>query len=131
MDAQALQAKLDGLMQDFERMRRGAGELQRQLQALRVTATSDDGFVKATVGPRGQLIELEIDPRIYRRPDSKQLAATITSTVQRAATEVADKVAALCKPHLPEEQLRPNMNMDLEGIFTRLDSALTPGGDLR
>jgi DNA-binding protein YbaB len=63
---------------------------QAQRKALTVTgvAWSKDGLVKAVVGPRGHLLELEIDPRVYRTPNSKSLSATIVATV-RAATDDA------------------------------------------
>jgi DNA-binding protein YbaB len=72
-------------------LRKALGDAeQAQRKALTVTGTawSKDGLVKAVVGPRGHLLELEIDPRVYRNPNSKSLAATIVTTV-RAATDDA------------------------------------------
>jgi DNA-binding protein YbaB len=130
MDPRGLQAHAEELMAQFQRLRDGAAELQRKLQAVTATATSDDRYVTATVGPRGQLIRLELDPRIYRNPNSRQLAATITDTIQRAAADSAEKVAELCKPFLPEQEVRAHLNQDIEGMFRRMDSELLPGGEL-
>ena len=129
MDLQALRARADELMAQFEQMRSGMGDLQQKLRAVTGTATSDDGLVKATVGPRGHLINLELDPRIYRRPNSRQLAATITDTVQRAAARALAQVEELCTPFIPDAQLQAHMNFDFEGIFRQLDSDLPDGGD--
>jgi DNA-binding protein YbaB len=128
MDLHALRAQADDLMAQFERMRAGAGDLQQKLRELRASVTSADGMVTATVGPRGQLIRLDLDPRIYRRPNSRELAATITETIQRATASVLDQVEELCKPFVPDAQFQAHMNFDFEGIFRQLDSDL-PGGD--
>jgi DNA-binding protein YbaB len=50
------------------------------------------GSDEAVVGPRGQLVELEIDPRVYRRPDSQALAAAIVATATRAGADVDAQV---------------------------------------
>lgn len=130
MDARGLQAQAEELMAQFQKLRSGASELQEQLQKVQAKATSQDKYVTATVGPRGQLISLELDPRIYRNPNSAALAASITETIQRATAVAADKVAELCKPFMPEKEVRAHLNQDLDGMFQRLDSQL-PGGDLR
>lgn len=130
MDARGLQAQAEELMAQFQKLRDGAGELQERLEKVTAKAVSEDRYVTATVGPRGQLISLELDPRIYRNPNSGALAASITSTIQRATAEAADKVAELCKPFMPEQEVRAHLNQDLDGMFHRLDSQL-PGGDLR
>src|SRR4051812_21342052 len=73
MDLPAMRARADELMLQFDRMRSGVGDLQRKLKAVEATVTSEDGLVTATVGPRGQVVKVEFDPRIYRRPDSREL----------------------------------------------------------
>jgi DNA-binding protein YbaB len=111
-------------MGEFDRLRTGMGELQQKLRQITATAKSDDGYVKATVGPRGQLVRLELDPRIYRRPDSKQLAATITQTINRATADAMAQVSEACKPYLPEEELQAHLQFDVDGMRRRLDSEL-------
>lgn len=65
-----------------------AERAQREAFGVTGTAWSKDGLVKAVVGARGHLLELDLDPRVYRNPNSKALAATILATV-RAATDDA------------------------------------------
>ena len=131
MDSRGLQARVDELMGEFQRLRAGADELQQKIKAVSVTARSDDKYVTVTVNARGELMELELDPRIYRRPDSKALADTITATLRRASAEAADRVAELCKPLLPESEVRAHLNQDIDGMFRRIDSATLPEGGSR
>lgn len=130
MDLPAMRAQADELMARFERMRSGLGDLQQQLKAVTATVTSEDGLVKATVGPRGQVIRVELDPRIYRRPNSKELSTTVTETIRTASEKAMSQVEELCRPFVPDSQFQAYMDNDLEGIFRQLDSEL-PGGDDR
>lgn len=123
-DNRQLKARAEELMGEFNRLRTGMGELQQKLRQITATAKSEDGYVKATVGPRGQLIRLDLDPRIYRRPDSKQLAETITETIKRATADVMAQVSEACKPYIPEEELQAHLQFDVDGMRRRLDSEL-------
>lgn len=112
------------LMGELERLRAGLDELRRTLLSISVTVTSDDGMVTATVGPRGQLQRLELDPRIYRRPDARALADTIVTTVQRAAAQAQERVEAAVKPYVPPEELREHLNFDLTASMRRMEHQL-------
>src|SRR4051812_40181107 len=70
----ALRARLDDVYGQSPRLRSGRDDMQRQLPELRVTAESDDGLIRATVGPRGELLDLRLDHRIYRDMDADALA---------------------------------------------------------
>ncbi|MGW0434918.1 YbaB/EbfC family nucleoid-associated protein [Micromonospora sp. NPDC003197] len=129
MDTQGLRARADELMSQFERMRSGVGDLQQKLKAVAATVTSDDGLVKATVGPRGHVIRVEFDPRIYRRPNSKELSTTVTETIRRATEKAMAEVEELCRPFVPDSQFQAYMDHDLEGIFRQLDRDLTGDED--
>ena len=72
---QALRARFDEVYGQYQRLRVGLDDLQRT--ARRVAGSrpsSDDGLVTATVGPRGQLVTLQLDRRAYRDHDPDQLA---------------------------------------------------------
>lgn len=73
----------------FAQLADGIRDIQRELAAVTETAFSPDGWVSATVDARGDLRELVLDPRIYRDPDSRRLAAAIAETC-RAARKAAD-----------------------------------------
>jgi DNA-binding protein YbaB len=128
MDLDALRSQADALMSQFDHMRSGMNEMQQKLRAVNATATSKDGLVTASVGPRGQLLRLELDPRIYRRPNSRELATTITETVQDATRKAMAEVEKICQPFIPDAQFQAHMNFDIDDIFRQLDRDL-PGGD--
>lgn len=85
---------------DLDALRREVGELRTALDETRETATSDDGLITATAGGRGELVELELDPRIYREQDSTVLAAGIVETVRRAAERAQRKAIEAAGPQL-------------------------------
>lgn len=135
MDNAALRARADELLGELNRLRSGLSGLQARLRAVNASVTSDDGMVTATVGPRGQLVSLEIDPRIYRRPDSRLLAQTITQTVQAAAARAQEQVMAACRPYFPDAEVQAHLDFDFDGMMRRLDHELgdpdargAPGG---
>lgn len=76
-------------------------ELQQRLQELDETAYSEDGTVAATVGARGELRDLRLDPRIYRTTDAKALAATIMQTIHEASDAVTLQLIELTRPLVP------------------------------
>jgi DNA-binding protein YbaB len=78
----------------LEALERDAHELQRALQDARGVADAADGLVQATVSGRGELIELVLDPRIYRVQDSGGLAADITAAIREAACQAQEEVLA-------------------------------------
>jgi DNA-binding protein YbaB len=98
----ALWAQFAEVQGQYERMRDGLGDLQRQLARLQVTVTSDDELVTATVDARGQLTALELSPRAYRESDPRELAKTITATVRKASAQATDQVTGLMSGYLPQ-----------------------------
>ncbi|SHN75413.1 YbaB/EbfC family nucleoid-associated protein [Cryptosporangium aurantiacum] len=87
-----------------------AESAQREALSVTGTAWSRDGLVKAVVGPRGHLLELELDPRIYRNPNSKALAATIAATVREATEDALAQTGKILDRTVPAD-LR-NRNTD-------------------
>jgi hypothetical protein len=90
----------------FDDVKRAWSQLDDvQDRMLRVTgvAWSADQTVKVVVGPRGQLMELEIDPRVYRRPNSKALAAAIVATSRLAVEDVTRQVKAILDETVPAD----------------------------
>ena len=116
-----LRAYAESLTSQFEDLRRGLGDFQRDLSAITATAKSPDGYVKATVGFRGQLVALELDPRIYRHPDSKLLAASITETVGRATADAAGKVDDLSSRFEGDLDIKSILDGALPDQLSRFD----------
>lgn len=87
-----LQKAAENLPKTHERMRSLTGE-----------AWSDDGMVKAVVGPRGQLVDLEIDPRVFRQPDAEALRSRILGAAAAAAREVGEQAREIMDAQLPSD----------------------------
>lgn len=126
MDDAALRARNDELMAEFERLRAGAGDLRRRIRAARGEAKSADGLITAVVGDRGHLERLEIDPRVYRRPDSRRLAEEITDTIRRAAAEAEKRIEEAARGYLATHDVRAALGFDIEAMIRKLDEELEP-----
>jgi DNA-binding protein YbaB len=98
---QALRERLADVHDRYSRLRSDLDDLRRRLATMRVSAVSPDGTVRATVGPRGDLVDLALDRRIYREPDAERLSRTIVATVREAADLSADEVATMLAAYLP------------------------------
>lgn len=93
-----------GVIDDLQNTIENAAQTRQQIMEITGTAWSDDRLIKAVVGPRGQLIELEIDPRIYRTPNSKALSATIMSTVRAAVEDVNKQTKEIVDKVMPKDR---------------------------
>ncbi|SDF98033.1 YbaB/EbfC family nucleoid-associated protein [Klenkia brasiliensis] len=120
-DTTALRAYAEQLQRQFETMVTEAPAVMARAKAVQVTEKSRDGLVTVTVGPRGDLVRLDLDPRIYRRPDSRELADTITATVQKAVSAAREAVVETFSAIVPPEQMRATLDGDLDTIIGDLD----------
>jgi len=120
---QALRERLADVYDRYTRLRSDVDDLQRRLATMRVSAVSPDGTVRAIVGARGDLVDLTLDRRIYRDPDSERLADTIVATVREAADLTAAEVSAMLAAHLPPDSgtLRFLRDGDLGSLLARAD----------
>jgi DNA-binding protein YbaB len=114
-------------MARMEAIRDGYADLRQRLLAVRAAATSEDGLVTVEVGPQGRVRRIDLDPRIYRRPDSRRLAETITETIQRAADDAAERLRDVFRPVMPDEQIKAYFDNDFAGVAAGLEDELTEG----
>lgn len=107
-------AALQGLMDELERTMARIPETQQRLMELTGVAWSSDGMVKAVVGPRGQLLDLEIDSRVFRRPDAQALKASLMGAVTAAIQEVSMQSREIILGQVPPElaELRAQFQPD-------------------
>ena len=112
------EAAMQRIVADVHNVMQGAVAAQRKLLEIVGTAWSEDRLIKVVVGPRGQLIGLEIDPRVGNRMNTEALARTILATAQ-AATEQAMASA--------REILDQDVPADMRGMQ---DTAVPGGFDL-
>ena len=92
---------LRGMMADLRKATSELPNLQQRMLAVTGTAWSPDGMIKAVVGPRGHLLELDIDPRLLRQPNSKALSASILQTVRKAVEDAGRQSRELIDDSLP------------------------------
>lgn len=122
---------LSSMISDVQRAFSGVNETQREMLKVCGTAWSEDRMIKAVVGPRGQLMELEIDPRVYRKPNSKALAADIVATVRKAVQDANQKAKAVLEKSLPSDMRFGNLGggMDLDRLLGSHDAEIRIKGD--
>jgi DNA-binding protein YbaB len=89
------------MMADLQKATDGLPKLQERMLTVTGTAWSPDGMIKAVVGPRGHLLELDIDPRVLRQPNSKALSASIVQTVRAAVEDAGRQSSELLSDSLP------------------------------
>jgi DNA-binding protein YbaB len=116
---------LEGMVGDLRNAMRHAEDTQRKVLAVSGTAWSDDRLVKAVVGPRGHLVELEINPRVYRTPNSVELAAKIVATVRRATEDAMAKTQEIIAERVPADvRLQPMGSLDVDKLLRTPDADL-------
>lgn len=98
-----------GTIIDCPRMRANLLAIRDALADITETAHSNDGLVSATLGGRGELLEVRIQPRAFRTIDSAALAADIATTIWRAEAALGRRHRELTRTVLetnPREALR-------------------------
>ena len=122
----ALRARFDDVYGQYQRLRSGMDDIQRRLADLRVSAESDDGLIRATVGPRGQLVDLRLDRRIYRDMDAAELSRKIVTTTEKAAAQVAERVQEMMAGYLPADSgpMRFIRDNDFGSLLRRQDAIM-------
>jgi DNA-binding protein YbaB len=121
---------LGGMLDDVKKAMRQAEETQRKVFEVTGTAWSDDRMVKAVVGPRGHLTDLDIDPRVYRTPNSRALAATILATVRDATEQAMAKTQAILDENVPPDLRAAKVgSLDLQRLLRTHDADLTKEND--
>lgn len=97
---------MDGVSREYAAYAELADDLrriQREMAGIEATAESGDGLVAVTVGPRGELVSVELDPRVYRDPDAKGLAAEIVRVAGEARVAAQRRTVALLGKLMPAE----------------------------
>ena len=93
--------ELTGRLAEYARLAEQAKSLRDGVGEIRGTGYSPDGLVTAVVGGRGELVELELDPRIYREQNATRLAEEILAAVHEAAAEAEQEATKIAEKLLP------------------------------
>ena len=104
--------ELTGRLAEYARLAEQVKAVKDGVAEIRGTGYSTDGLVTAVVGGRGELVELELDPRIYREQNATKLAADILAAVQEAAAEAEQEATKIAEKLVP-----PNRRDDVDPRF--------------
>ena len=129
----ALRARFDDVFGQYQRLRSGLDDLQDRLGEMRVSAESADGLIKATVDPRGQLVDLRLDRRVYRELDPEQLSRAIVETTAKAAGRSTEEVTELMAEYLPADSgaMRFVRDNNFSSLLRRQDRIMHPSSGHR
>ena len=127
----ARRARFDDVVSQYQRLRLGMDDIQERLSTMAVTAESPDGLVRATVGARGQLIDLRLDREIYRRGDPEELSRVILRTVERAVAKTTGQVQEMVGEYLPTGSAAAGFlrDGDFGNLLARQDRIMRETGD--
>ena len=98
----ALRAQLERLLDEFDQVQADLATMRETLRSATGEARSKDGSVRVTVGPRGELRDLQLDPAAYRRLSPSELAAEIVSLTAAAGRDVQARLDEVMAPFLPK-----------------------------
>ena len=127
-DITGMRAYAESLKSQFEDLVERGPDLAKNAREVQITEKSSDGLVSVTVNANGRLVRLDLDPRIYRRPDSRELADTIVETIERASEAVQERVLDIFEPLVPREQMRVNIEGDTEAILDNMNTQINQNG---
>ncbi|MDQ2874910.1 MAG: YbaB/EbfC family nucleoid-associated protein, partial [Actinomycetota bacterium] len=99
----ALRLRLEELLGTYADVRKNLGALQQRVREAQGEARSKDGSVRVRVGPQGNLLELVLEPRAYRRLSPSELAAEILELARQATREVQGQMEQVMAPFLPKD----------------------------
>jgi DNA-binding protein YbaB len=96
--------ELTGRLAEYTRLAEQAKAMRDNIDEIRGTGYSADDLVTAVVDGRGTLVELDLDPRIYRDRNATELATKIVAAVHEATEDAERKLVELVEKLLPPNQ---------------------------
>lgn len=106
MDFAASAANTQVFQDMLAHLKKSAASLPKtreRMMSVTGVSWSDDRMVKVVVGPRGQLVGLEIDPRVFRNPNAAELSAKILGTAENAVRKVSEQMQEIMTDQLPPD----------------------------
>jgi citrate lyase beta subunit len=101
--------RLEQALAVYQQQLTAMSETRRKAEQIRATVTAPRRVVSATVGPRGELLELKFPTGAHKSMTPGELASTIVHTVEaaraKAVTELSDLMPALPRNGLSAEDL--------------------------
>lgn len=125
LDTGRAKAYLESLTGQLSKLIQEGPQVAQEAASLTATETSPDGLITVTVDTRGSMIDLRLDSRIYRQPDSEALAEAIVATTRRAAETVKNMVLDRFEQFGDRAQFEMVLNGDVEDFSTDLQDRMT------
>jgi DNA-binding protein YbaB len=97
----ALRTRFEELLGEYDRVRANFAAMQQRLREVKGEAQSKDGSVRLTVGPQGNLLSLQLEPRAYRRLSPSELAGEILELSGQAGRDARGQLEQVMAPFLP------------------------------
>lgn len=96
-------------------------QVHRELAAVEAVEESGDGLVEATVGVRGELRALRIDPRAYRHQEADALAESIMDAVRAAVGTAGRRGFAVAAELLPPGAMPEKADLAFDPVLYEID----------
>ena len=106
---------------EYQRMAEDVRAARARMAEIRAEARSEDGLITAVVSNTGELLELRLDSRIYRTPDSDQLAGEITAVVRQAAELARAETFEILSDFLPPDARPDTADLQADPMLHELD----------
>ncbi len=123
MDLSAARARAESAMADFERLRANAGTVRERLLRVQGRGSAGGGMVRVVTDQRGRVAQVRIDPRVFRRPDSRALAEMIVTAAAEAAADADRQVEEAFAGLVPGGELKTYLDFDMEALFQRIEDS--------
>lgn len=127
---QSMRSLAETLRGQFEQIVEKGPALAREARELSITESSSDGLIQVTVDARGGLLALDLDPRIYRRPDARALADSIIETIRAATATAQERVLDIFEPVVGREEMRLHLQGTPEEVIDGVEDKLNRRGML-
>ena len=85
--------EVSALQQMLSRFRQMQEDLQRQVNAVTVEATAGGGMVSVKMNGQKQVVEVRIEPDIFKSKDQEMLQDLIRAAVNEASRRVDEELA--------------------------------------
>jgi DNA-binding protein YbaB len=90
-----------GLLADIEQLEQEVRQAQRAIDETTGTAEAADELILATVTGRGELVRLDLDPRVYREFAPDALAEEVITAVNEARSRAQRNALEILTTALP------------------------------
>ncbi len=81
---------LGDMMKQVQKMQAKMEEMQAQLEAATVEASSGGGMVKVTTNGKNEILSLTIDPEVVNKDDVEMLQDLVVAAVNQARQKVQE-----------------------------------------